>query len=64
MSTGATPIYAYSDPGVFSVSETLFNVNGTATLTETDLVTVIPEPSTFLLVGMGLLAAVLSRRRQ
>ena len=61
---GATPIHAYTDAGVFSVSETLFNVYGTATLIETNLVTVVPEPSTFVLAAIGLLGALMFRRRR
>jgi hypothetical protein len=49
---------------VFSVSETLFNVYGTATLIETNLVTVVPEPSTFVLAAIGLLGALMFRRRR
>jgi PKD repeat protein len=60
---GATPAYTYTEAGVFSVSETLLSQNGTATLTETELITVIPEPSTLLLVCMGLLGAMIVRRR-
>jgi PKD repeat protein len=62
--SGATPAHTYTNAGVFSVSETLLSQNGTATLTETGLITAIPEPSAFLLVGMGLLGAIIVRRRR
>jgi len=61
---GMAPTYTYTNMGVFSVSETLFSVNGTATLTEDDLVTVVPEPSTLLLVVVGLLGAMIAPRRR
>ena len=62
--SGPTPTHTYTNTGVFSVSETLFSVNGTATLTESDLVTVVPEPSTIVLAGLGLLIAVIIPRRR
>ena len=62
--TGIAPEHTYSSTGVFSVSETLFSVSGTATLTETDLVTVVPEPSAFALVALGLLGAMIALRRR
>jgi PKD repeat protein len=62
--TGATPAHTYSSSGMFSVSETLFSVNGTAMLTETDLVTVVPEPSAFALVALSLFGAMIDLRRR
>ena len=53
--SGATPTHTYLTPGVFTVSETLFNIDGTAALTKTDFVTAVPEPSTFALSICGLL---------
>jgi hypothetical protein len=62
--SGPTPTHTYTNVGVFSVSETLLSVNGTATLTEPGLVTVVPEPSTLLFVAVGLLGAALAPRRR
>ena len=61
-SSGITPSHIYTNTGMFSVSETLFSLNGTATLTDTGLITAVPEPSTLLLVCIGLLGTTIVRR--
>ena len=44
--SGTNPSHTYPGPGTFSVSLTIFTVNGVATLVASNLVTVMPAPST------------------
>jgi PKD repeat protein len=46
--------HIYEDPGTYSVELVVSGPAGSSGDTKTDYITVIPEPSTFLLVGVGL----------
>jgi PKD repeat protein len=47
-------LHTYITPGTYTVQLTVSGPMGFNTLTQPDFITVIPEPSTFLLVGAGL----------
>lgn len=47
-------LHTYKTPGTYTVQLTVSGPMGFNTLTQPDFITVIPEPSTFLLVGAGL----------
>ena len=55
--------HIYDIAGTYTVQLTVTGPSGVSTLTQTDLITVIPEPSTLVLVGIGLLGATVMRRR-
>jgi len=54
--------HAYDNPGTYDVELTVSGPGGMSTLDEPGLITVIPEPGTWLLVGFGLLAVAVMRR--
>jgi len=46
--------HTYETPGIYSVELTVSGPGGASTDTQPDYITVIPEPSTLLFVGVGL----------
>lgn len=60
---GASFAHTYA-AGSYTVTLTASGPFGVSTITEANLITVIPEPSTFGLVGVSLLSAMVMRRRR
>ncbi len=54
MTLSANLTHIYEIPGTYSVELVLTGPSGVSALLESDLITVIPEPSTFLFVSVGL----------
>jgi PKD repeat protein len=51
-------IHTYEIPGTYSIELTVTGPGGVSSYTQTDMIAVIPEPSTLVLVGIGLLGAM------
>jgi hypothetical protein len=60
---GSYGVSVGTSPGDFGLSEGLFTEFGVEALAASTSVTVVPEPSTALLLGFGLVALARSRRR-
>ncbi|MGA2139700.1 MAG: PKD domain-containing protein [Verrucomicrobiia bacterium] len=54
MALPANPTHTYEIPGTYSVELVVSGPTGVSVNIQPDLITVIPEPSTFLLVSVGL----------